>query len=156
MDTPMHCHEERMHQAIALANRSLPQDVPVGAMVVDQSRCVIAEGWNNREQNFDPTGHAEMVALRQAGLHRQNWRLNDCVLYVTLEPCPMCASAILQARVSGVVFGAYDVIQGALGSALDLSQYYEPKPFVIGGVEEAACHQQLEVFFKARRQAASH
>jgi tRNA(adenine34) deaminase len=144
-------HDSWIQKALIVAERSLPQDVPVGAIVVDASHTVIGEGWNTREQASDPTGHAEMMALKNAAKHQGDWRLTDCTLYVTLEPCPMCASAILQARVSTVVYGATDPIQGALGSALNLATLYTTPVTVRGGIGEADCKTQLQDFFKARR-----
>lgn len=140
-----------IHHAQALAEKSLPQDVPVGAVIVDENGNIIGEGWNTREQDQDPTGHAELLAIRQAGMVRQNWRLNGCTLYVTLEPCPMCASALLQSRISQVVFGAYDPVQGALGSALNLTELYRNPVHITGGIDEKACQKQLQEFFKAQR-----
>lgn len=140
-----------MARALALADRSLPADVPVGALVLDAEGRLIGEGWNTRERAHDPAGHAEMMAIRQAANALQNWRLTGCTLYVTLEPCPMCASALLQARMGTVVFGAADPVQGALGSALHLGGLYSESTEIVGGVEEAACQQVLQAFFKARR-----
>lgn len=144
-------HEYWMQQARALAENSLPEDVPVGAIILNASGEVLGQGWNERERRHDPTAHAEMLALREAGDSLKNWRLSDCILYVTLEPCPMCASAILQARLPAIVYGADDPIQGGVGSVLNLASYY-PHPFEsIGGIQEEACRELLHQFFQRRR-----
>lgn len=144
-------HDIGIALARELAMRSMPQDVPVGALVVDPSGAVIGEGWNTRERDADPMGHAELMAIRQAAKRLKNWRLTDCMLYVTLEPCPMCASALLQARIGTIVFGAYDPVQGALGSAINLGELYSNPVHIIGGIQEYACQTQLQAFFKTKR-----
>lgn len=144
-------HHHWMTQAQAIAMRSLPQDVPVGALIVDAQGRLIAEGWNLREADFDPSAHAEIVALKRAGALLKNWRLNGCTLYVTLEPCPMCASALIQARISTVVFGALDPVQGAMGSLFNMGSFYSNSVEVIGGIQEDACREQLHQFFRQTR-----
>jgi tRNA(adenine34) deaminase len=141
-------HDNWMALALEEA-RQVIQDVPIGCIVVLNDQ-LIARSHNQREENQDPTAHAEILALRQAASHLGTWRLNDCIVYTTLEPCPMCAEAIIQARVRRVVFGAYDNISGALGSAFNLycSGRVYPIPEVIGGVEEEACRELLVEFFK--------
>jgi tRNA(adenine34) deaminase len=129
-------------------------EIPVAAMVLDRSGRVVGWGSNRREEDQQPLGHAELVALQQAARLRQSWRFNDCTLVVTLEPCPMCAGALVQARMGRVVFGAADPKRGALGGCLDLS--LDPSAHhrmeVTGGVLKEACSAQLETWFKRRRQ----
>lgn len=143
-------HERYMRQALALAEQALPQDVPVGALVVYQGQ-VIATGYNRREIDGNPVGHAEILALQSAATHLGRWRLSETCLYVTLEPCPMCASAIAQARVGQVVFGAYDLVMGACGSRHGLL-LDSPELPLLGGVLETDCSAQLRDFFKQARQ----
>jgi tRNA(adenine34) deaminase len=142
-----------MQLAIEEARRALAHDdVPVGAVVVHKQE-VVGAGHNERERRQDPTAHAEMLALQQAAHRRGSWRLLDCVLYVTLEPCAMCAGAIVLARVPRVVFGAPDPKAGAAGSVLDVLA--EPRlnhrPTVEGGVLATESAALLTEFFLARR-----
>ncbi|MFM7082633.1 MAG: tRNA adenosine(34) deaminase TadA [Actinomycetota bacterium] len=127
-------------------------DVPVGAVVVHDGR-VIAEACNERDLRSDPTAHAEVLALRAAAERLGRWRLDDCTLYVTLEPCAMCAGAIVNARVGTVVFGAADLKAGAMGSLYNLAA--DPRlnhePVVRHGVLAAECASLVEKFFAARR-----
>ncbi len=129
-------------------------DVPIGAVVV-RGEQVLAAAHNEREQRQDPTAHAELIALRRAAVAVGSWRLLDAVLYITLEPCAMCAGAIVLARVPRLVFGAYDPKAGACGSVLDVPG--EPRlnhrPHVRGGVLAQESSQLLSDFFAARRQA---
>ncbi len=129
-------------------------EVPVCAVILDgQGRC-IAYGGNRRERQRDPLGHAELVALRQASQLRLDWRFNDCTLLVTLEPCPMCAGALVQARMGQVIFAAWDSKRGALGSTMDLSQHRSAHHHmtVVGGLMEPDARTRLEVWFRQRRQ----
>lgn len=131
-------------------------DIPVGAIVVDGAGQVIATGFNDREQRQDPTGHAEVVALRAAAAERGSWRLTDCTLVVTLEPCAMCAGAILNARIPRVVFGAWDEKAGAAGSVYDLLRdgrlpHHEVE--VIPGVLAEAAAALLTEFFRGRSES---
>jgi tRNA(adenine34) deaminase len=145
-------YEEFMRQAIAEAADS-GDDVPVGALILSADGEVIARGHNEREADSDPTAHAEIVAIRRAAADRQDWRLEDCTLVVTLEPCVMCAGAIVAARIGRVVFGAWDARVGASGSLYDVirdARLGAPAE-VIGGVLEAECSAQLRTFFEARR-----
>ncbi|MGB3829410.1 MAG: nucleoside deaminase [Ornithinimicrobium sp.] len=128
-------------------------DVPVGAVVVDADGEVIGGGHNVREAEDDPTGHAEIVALRAAGADRHTWRLDGCTLVVTLEPCAMCAGAAVLSRVDRVVFGAFDPKAGACGSVWDLTRDRTSlhRPEVVAGVLEQECQARLLEFFQARR-----
>ncbi|MBM5795636.1 MAG: nucleoside deaminase [Cyanobacteria bacterium M_surface_7_m2_037] len=128
-------------------------EIPVAAVVVDGQGRAVGWGSNRREHDQQPLGHAELVALQQAARLRGDWRFNDCTLLVTLEPCPMCAGALVQARVGQVVFGASDPKRGALGGVLDLSTSPTAHHHmqVVGGVEAKQCADQLERWFKQRR-----
>ncbi|UIN32299.1 tRNA adenosine(34) deaminase TadA [Microbacterium binotii] len=143
-----------MARALELAQHaSADGDVPVGAVVLDAGGRTIAEGRNERELTADPTAHAEVVALRRAAASTGSWNLSGCTLVVTLEPCVMCAGAILQARIDRVVFGAWDDKAGAAGSMYDLlrDRRLPYRVEVIGGVAEQAASAQLQEFFTARR-----
>jgi tRNA(adenine34) deaminase len=128
-------------------------DVPVGAVVVDASGVVLGTGRNEREATGDPLAHAEVVALRAAAAARGSWRLDDCTLVVTLEPCIMCAGAVLAARVPRLVFGAWDEKAGAVGSVHDvLRDRHVPHAVeVVAGVDADACAAVLTAFFAGRR-----
>ena len=142
-----------MRRALLLAQRAGREgEVPIGAVVVKNGR-VIGEGWNRPIAECDPSAHAEMQALRAAGKHIGNYRLCDTVLYVTLEPCTMCAGAIIHARVGRVVFGAHDPKTGAAGSVFDVltSERYNHRVVCEGGVLEADCSAMLTRFFRVRR-----
>jgi len=144
--------EELMRLAIDEAAAS-GVDVPIGALIVDASGQIIARAHNNREVTHDPTGHAEIIAIRQATAARQDWRLEGCTLVVTLEPCVMCAGAIVAARIPRVVFGAWDERVGASGSLYDLlrdARLGSPVE-VIGGVLETQAAAQLRTFFEDKR-----
>ena len=149
-------YREAMGKALFLANRARETgDVPVGAVVVDENGRIIGRGWNCREAHHDPAGHAEIVALREAGRARGTWHLTGCTLVVTLEPCTMCAGAILASRVDRVVFGAWDPKAGAAGSLRDvLRDARMPHPTeVIGGVLAQEAAMQLRSFFLGCRSA---
>jgi tRNA(adenine34) deaminase len=143
-----------MREALAEATRALEhRDVPVGALVVDAAGIVLGRGHNEREQSGDPTAHAEILALRRAAGQRGHWRLDDCTLFVTLEPCAMCAGAMVNARLGRLVFGARDAKAGAIESVLRLSD--EPRlnhrfP-AQGGVLAAEGAALLGAFFKVLR-----
>jgi tRNA(adenine34) deaminase len=128
-------------------------DVPVGAIVVDASGEVIGRGHNRRESTGDPTAHAEVVAIREAVSGRDGWRLDGCTLVVTLEPCTMCAGAIVLARLGRLVYGATDPKAGAVGSLWDVvrDRRLNHRPEVIAGVLEAECSEALQTWFEARR-----
>lgn len=143
-----------MTRALELAQHaSADGDVPVGAVVLDADGRTVAEARNERELTGDPTGHAEVLALRRAAASIGSWNLSGCTLVVTLEPCVMCAGAILQARIDRVVFGAWDDKAGAAGSMYDLlrDRRLPYRVEVVGGVAERAASAQLQAFFTARR-----
>jgi tRNA(adenine34) deaminase len=144
--------EPGMREALADA-RAAGEDVPVGAVVLDGAGALIGRGHNRREVEADPTAHAEIVAIRAAGQARRNWRLDDCTLIVTLEPCTMCAGAILAGRLRRLAYGAPDPRAGAAGSVWDVlhdPRLGEPVE-VVGGVLEAECAALLRDFFERRR-----
>lgn len=128
-------------------------EVPVAAVVLDRAGRALGWGSNRRHHDQDPLGHAEIVALRQAAASRGDWRFSDCTLLVTLEPCPMCAGALIQARMGTVVFAAADPKRGALGGCLDLAR--DPSAHhhmeVVAGVRGAQATAQLEAWFRERR-----
>ena len=143
-----------MHAALEVA-RAAPSsgDIPVGAVVLDRTGAIIAIGHNEREMAHDATAHAELLALRRAGAAVGSWQLIGCTLAVTLEPCVMCAGALVLARVDRLVFGAWDPKSGAAGSVWDLvrDRRHNHRPEVIGGVLEAECSALLQEFFLDRR-----
>ena len=143
-----------MQQAISLAKEAgLKGDVPVGALVVDDAGTIFGMGANLREQDNDPTAHAEIVAIRNVAKKLGNYRLDDLTMVVTLEPCGMCAGAIAQSRIKRLVFGSFDEKYGAVGSVWDLLRDTRAiyKPEVISGVLEDACGQLLSEFFTTKR-----
>jgi len=144
-----------MAQAIALAQRAgVAGEVPVGAVIVDSDNQLIAAAENRRERDRDPTAHAEILALRTAGEVLQTWHLEPCTLYVTLEPCPMCAGALVQARLGLLVYGADDSKTGAIRTVMNIPDSacsYHRLP-VLGGILETPCREQLQVWFRERRQ----
>lgn len=126
-------------------------EIPIGAVIVKNGE-IIAEGQNCRERKKDATSHAEIEAIRMAGEKTGDWRLEGCTLYVTLEPCPMCTGAIINSRISTVVFGAYDLRAGCMDSVIDLCNYpFESRPEIYGGIYEDECAEILSDFFKAVR-----
>ena len=143
-----------MQRALQLADRAQQEgEVPVGALLVREG-AVIGEGWNRPIGSHDPSAHAEITALRDAAARSHNYRLPGTTLYVTLEPCPMCAGAVIHARVGRVVFGATDPKGGAAGSLFDLlpsDHRFNHRVEVQGGVLEEQCSNQLRAFFRARR-----
>ena len=143
-----------MQQAISLAkDTAIKGDVPVGALVVDDSGNVVGHGANSREQDNDPTAHAEIVAIRNAANKLGNYRLDDLTMVVTLEPCGMCAGAIAQSRIKRLVFGSFDEKYGAVGSVWDLLRDSRAiyKTEVLSGVIEKECAQLLSDFFVDKR-----
>lgn len=137
---------------VAVSARSTG-DVPVGAVVLSASGAMLGEGWNQREALTDVTAHAELVALRAACAAAGSWQLDGCTLVATLEPCVMCAGALVQARVARLVFGAWDEKSGACGSVWDLvrDRRLNHRPEVYGGVRAAECAELLTAFFAGRR-----
>lgn len=147
-------HIDWMELAYREAERAYAiKEVPVGAIVVLDGQ-IIGRGFNQRELLKDPTAHAEILAITAASAHVEDWRLSRATLYVTLEPCPMCAGAILNARIPKVVFGVDDLDHGGCGGAVQLcsGKYLNHKVDVIGGILEAKCHGILDSFFKEQRQ----
>ncbi|GAA2904820.1 tRNA-specific adenosine deaminase [Microbacterium keratanolyticum] len=145
---------EAMQRALALAAEAAAvSEIPVGAVVLDATGATIGEGRNTREETHDPTGHAEVNAIRAAAAALGSWNLEGCTLVVTLEPCVMCAGAILQSRLSRVVFGAWDDKAGAAGSMYDLlrDRRLPYRAEVVGGVQAEAAIAQLQGFFAERR-----
>jgi len=143
-----------MQAALSLAKVAADKgDVPVGAIVVNEAGEIFGTGQNLREQNNDPTAHAEIVALRNASEKLGSWRLDDLTIVVTLEPCAMCAGAILQARVKRLVFAAWDEKAGAVGSVMDVIR--DPRALtkveVITGIMEKECSEVLKDFFNTKR-----
>ena len=146
-------HEDYMRQALELARACLPDgDVPVGCVVVSPVGEVIGRGRNRREAEGCAAAHAEIEAITQACRRLGSWRLTGCVLYVTLEPCPMCAGAIINARIPTVIYGARDPKAGSLSSVVRLFELpYNHKPQVISGVLEEQCGEILRSFFRTLR-----
>ena len=147
-------YKSLMQEAISLAKEAATKgDVPVGALIVDDAGTILGMGANLREQDNDPTAHAEIVAIRNAASKIGNYRLDDLTMVVTLEPCGMCAGAIAQSRIKRLVFGSFDEKYGAVGSVWDLLR--DPraiyKPEVLSGVLEKECGELLSDFFTTRR-----
>ncbi len=147
-------YDEVMRRALAVAREATTSDdVPVGALVLNAEGRELASAANEREARHDPTAHAEVVAIRRAAERLGDWRLEGCMLVVTLEPCTMCAGAIVLARLSRVVFGAYDAKAGAVGSLWDVvrDRRLNHRPEVVGGVLEDETGALLREFFDRRR-----
>ncbi len=147
-------YKSLMQEALKLANEAaIKGDVPVGALVVDDSGNIHGMGANLRKQDNDPTAHAEIVAIRKAANKIGNYRLDELTLVVTLEPCGMCAGAIAQSRIKRLVFGSFDEKYGAVGSVWDLLRDTRAiyKPEVLSGVLEKECGELLSDFFTTRR-----
>jgi len=145
--------KEYMREALLEAEKAFRKgEVPVGAVVVKDGE-IIGRGHNLKETLKDPTAHAEMIAIREASKSLNNWRLNDCDIYVTLEPCPMCVGAIVEARIKRLVFGAFDVNMGACGSVFDIprSDRLKGKIEIIDGIMEEECKNLMIDFFKVVR-----
>lgn len=143
-----------MNEALRLARLAMQNgDVPVGCVISDSSGRIIGRGRNRREEGKDATAHAEVEAIKEACTTVGDWRLDDCTLFVTLEPCPMCAGAIINSRISTVVYGAKDCISGACGSVLDLfSEHFGHSPAVFTGILESSCSGLLKEFFSGLRE----
>ncbi len=145
-----------MSRALALAQEAGDAgDVPVGAVIVDRVGNLIAEASNRKERDKDPTAHAEILALRAAAQVLQTWHLDCCTLYVTLEPCPMCAGALIQARIGLLVYGADDPKTGTIRTAANLpdSACSNHRLPVLAGIMESACREQLQSWFAQRRKS---
>ena len=149
----MTADEEYMTVCIELAKKAAKiGECPVGAVVVNKDGDVIGRGYNMRETLQSPTAHAEILAIEQAAKALGSWRLTDCTLYVTLEPCPMCTGAIINSRIKRLVYGASDYKAGSCGSVVDLfSLPYNHKPEVVSGVMQEECAALLTDFFKKLR-----
>ena len=159
LNQPLHLSEQQQRLWMARLLRRAQTlghqgEVPVSAVVLDAEGRTIGFGGNQRERDQDPLGHAELVAIRQATRVRGDWRLNDCTLLVTLEPCPMCAGALVQARVGHLIYAARDPKRGAMGSTLDLSNHISAHHHmqVTGGVMGSEASAMLASWFKQRRQ----
>ncbi len=150
----MTSYDEAMRRALDVARGAADSDdVPVGALILDAAGKVISEGRNEREALHDPSAHAEIVALRAAAAALDSWRLDGCTLVVTLEPCTMCAGALVLARVSCLVFGAFDPKAGAVGSLWDVvrDRRLNHRPEVVSGVLADECGELLRAFFAGQR-----
>lgn len=145
--------EYYMSLALGLAKEAgAAGEVPVGCIIADKSGRVIGTGRNRRIESSDATAHAEVEAIRAACGSTGDWRLEDCSIYVTLEPCPMCTGAIINSRIPTVVFGAKDSVTGSCGSVIDLfSENYGHRPAVYSGIRGEECAEVLKDFFKERR-----
>ena len=145
--------EEMMLKAIELAKKAYGiGEAPVGAIVVDKDGNIIGEGFNRRECDNSPTAHAEILAIEAAAKCLGSWRLTDCTLYVTLEPCPMCAGAIINSRLKRVVYGAFDDKGGACASVINLFELpFNHKPLVRSRILERECGELLTEFFNNLR-----
>jgi len=128
-------------------------ELPIAAVVIDKNGRCIGRGSNKRNITNDPLGHAELIALKQASFIKNDWRFNDCILITNLEPCTMCASALIQARMGKVIYGAQDKKRGGLGGSIDLSKHESAhhKMVVVGGILENECKNKLKLWFKILR-----
>ena len=148
-------HEKWMSEAIRLAQIAYEKDeIPVGAIVIKDNK-IIGRGYNQREILKDPTAHAEVLAITAAANTIADWRLDDCTLYVTKEPCAMCAGAIINSRINNVIFGCYDAERGYCGSIADLCGDPRLKNDITvrGGIKEQECLSLIQDFFKTRRKS---
>lgn len=145
--------EQYMDMALEYAREAYEAgEVPVGCVVVNKDGEVIGRGRNRREETHDASSHAELEAIREACAHISDWRLSDCTMFVTLEPCPMCAGGIINSRIPTVVYGAKDENTGSCGSVINLfEERYGHKPAVYGGVKADECAELLRSFFEKRR-----
>lgn len=145
--------EYYMNKALSLAQEAFDADeVPVGCVIADKNGNIIGRGRNRREETNDACAHAELEAITQACAAVGDWRLNDCSIFVTLEPCPMCAGGIINSRIPNVIFGAKDENTGSCGSVINLfEERYGHKPAVYGGVMADECSEILKSFFEKKR-----
>jgi len=150
-------HEKYMRLALTIAaEASALGEVPVGCVIADENGTIIGRGMNTRERTRSALGHAELTAIDEACRARSDWRLDGCTIYITLEPCPMCTGAIINARIPCVVFGAREENLGSCGSVIDLfSERYGHRPAVYAGVLESDCAALMSDFFKKKRQSSS-
>lgn len=149
-------HRQWMERALLLAQAAGEAgEIPVGAVITDAAGNWVTEATNRKQRDRDPSAHAEILALRSAGYALGNWHLNNCILYVTLEPCPMCAGAMIQARLGLLVYGADDPKTGSVRTVLNLpdSAASNHRLQVIGGILETRCRQQLQAWFERKRQS---
>jgi len=154
MTTTKNDHVKWMKAAFREAEKAFEQDeVPIGAVVVQNGQ-IIGRGYNQRESLIDPTAHAEIIAITSAANTIKDWRLKDCQLYVTKEPCPMCAGALINARINMVIFGMYDEKEGCCGSLYQLCRdnRFKHQLTVKGGIMEDACTLIIQEFFKKQRE----
>ena len=154
MTTTKNDHVKWMKAAFREAEKAFEQDeVPIGAVVVQNGQ-IIGRGYNQRESLIDPTAHAEIIAITSAANTIKDWRLKDCQLYVTKEPCPMCAGALINARINMVIFGMYDEKEGCCGSLYQLCRdnRFKHQLTVKGGIMEDACTLMIQEFFKKQRE----
>ena len=150
-------HQYWMQKAIELAKEAGKQgEIPVGAIVVDENNKLISKANNQKQRNQDPTAHAEIIAIQRATEKLQQWRLNKCSLYVTLEPCPMCAGAIVQARLQTLIYGVDDFKTGAIRTVINipdsLASYHRLQVF--GGIEEANCRHLIQYWFMSKNRGS--
>ncbi|MGB3756784.1 MAG: tRNA adenosine(34) deaminase TadA [Rivularia sp. (in: cyanobacteria)] len=151
-------HRKWMKQALRLSQLAGDAgEVPVGAVIIDSLQNMIAEGVNRKQRDNDPTAHAEILAIREATRRLQSWRLHECSLYVTLEPCPMCAGAIVQARVGRLIYGVDDPKTGAIRTVANIpdSAASNHRLSVIGGILESECRSSLQTWFANRRHSTT-
>jgi tRNA(adenine34) deaminase len=152
-------HRQWMNKALELAGTAGSiGEIPVGAIIVDRTGNVLAATNNRKQRDGDPTAHAEILAIRAASRVKAHSYLNDCTLYVTLEPCPMCAGAIVQARLALLVYGADDPKTGAIRTVIDLPNAFcsNHHPNILAGIQEARCRQQLQSWFVRHRSKDPH
>lgn len=146
-------NEKWMKEAIKQAKKAAQKDeVPIGCVIVKDDQ-IIARAYNKRERKQCSTAHAEILAIEKACKKLSSWRLEDCDLYVTLEPCPMCSGAIIQSRIRNVIFGAYDPKGGCMGSNMNINDVrgFNHYPDIEGGILQDECSRLLKEFFKAKR-----
>jgi tRNA(adenine34) deaminase len=145
------CNKHDKYILIALDEAAKSSgDIPIGAVIVKDDK-IIAQACNRKELENDPSAHAEILVIREAAKVTGNWRLDNTSIYITLEPCPMCAAAILYSRIPNVYFGAYDSLYGAFGSVMDMRNLIKFKPDVVGGIQEKLCSRILKGFFEQER-----
>ena len=150
-------HQYWMRQAILLAEETGNEgEIPVGAIVVDENNQLVAQANNHKQRNQDATAHAEILAIQKANEKLQQWRLDKCRLYVTLEPCPMCAGAIIQSRLHSLIYGVDDFKTGAIRTVINipdsLASYHRLQVF--GGIEEANCRHLIQYWFMSKNRGS--